>query len=260
MAINFPNIDPVIASFGGLAIRWYSMAYVLGIILGYLLFKKLYKIAYNKKLPEKFGDDFFLYAILGIVLGGRLGYVLFYNLAAYLSNPLEILQIWHGGMSFHGGMLGFIGAIILLSRKYKMSFFKITDLLCCCAPIGLFFGRIANFINAELYGRVTDAWVGVLFPNNSEPRHPSQIYEALLEGFLLFIILNICFRFRLYRFPMMLSGIFLAGYGIARFIVEFFREPDVQVGYILTYFSMGQMLCIPMVMIGIFFMVKSCKN
>lgn len=262
LAITFPAINPVIIEFGPLAIRWYSLAYVIGIVAGIYLFQFLYKTAYKKELPEKFVDDAFVYSIVGIILGGRIGYVLFYNFHEYMANPAEILKVWHGGMSFHGGMLGFIASIYLLSRKHKIEFFRIIDLLCCGIPIGLFLGRIANFINGELYGRVTDVWWGVIFPNTDGlPRHPSQLYESFSEGLILFIIMLLAFRCQLHRFPMMLSGIFLTGYGTSRFIVEFFREPDVQIGYIFTYFSMGQLLCVPMIFVGIYFMVKSkCKN
>ncbi len=259
--MKLPIVDPIIFQIGPLAIRWYSLAYVAGLIFAWLIIKYFNK--QNKVFDEKkVGDDFFMYGIFSIILGGRLGYVLFYNLPFYLKHPIDILKIWEGGMSFHGGLIGVIIGSYLFCKKHKINLLSFTDLLAVAIPIGLFFGRIANFINLELYGRVTTSKLGIVFPNAGDmPRHPSQLYEATLEGFLLFIIL-----FSLAKFTNIknrkgcLSGIFLIGYGISRFTVEFFREPDIQIGYIMKYFTLGQLLTIPIIIIGILLVVRSMNS
>ena len=249
--MKLPILDPIIFQIGPLAIRWYSLAYVAGIILAWLLIKYFNK--QNKVFDEKkVSDDFFMYGILSIILGGRLGYIIFYGLPFYLKHPIDIFKIWEGGMSFHGGLIGVILGSYLLCKKHKINFFSFTDLLVIAIPIGLFFGRIANFINLELYGRITTSKIGIVFPNaGNTPRHPSQLYEAALEGLLLFIILFSLAKFtKIKNYKGCLSGIFLIGYGISRFTVEFFREPDIQIGYIMKYFTLGQLLTIPLIITG----------
>lgn len=259
--LTYPQIDPVIFAIGPLAIRWYSLAYVGGIVLGCL-----YADWLNKKPPSqknlKVFDDFMTWVVLGIVLGGRLGYVLFYNFSYYISHPLDIIKLWEGGMSFHGGFLGVVLACVIYCRKNKIGLFPLFDLAACTAPIGLFFGRLANFINGELYGRATDSWVGMIFPSGGNiPRHPSQLYEAVLEGAVLFIITSIIVKFtNAKQKPGVLSGVFLAGYGIARIIVENFREPDVQLGFLFAHVTTGQLLSFPMVLGGAGLIIYALKK
>ncbi len=259
-SILFPQIDPIIFSVGPLAIRWYALAYVIGIVFGFLFLKKLNRLK-PIVLCDNALDDIILFSVLGIVFGGRIGYVFFYDLEKFFFDPKTIFFIWKGGMSFHGGLIGLIFSLFLLSKKHKFNFIRSLDLVSCVAPIGLFFGRIANFINAELYGKITDVPWAVIFPNTSGlPRHPSQIYEALLEGILLFIIMNILVRKNNIRKKEgMLGGIFIASYGACRIFIEFFREPDIQIGYILNYFTMGQVLSLPMIIIGCYFIFRKVK-
>ncbi len=259
-SILFPQIDPIIFSVGPLAIRWYALAYVIGIVFGFLFLKKLNRLK-PIVLCDNALDDIILFSVLGIVFGGRIGYFFFYNFEKIFSDPISIFFIWKGGMSFHGGLIGLIFAIFLLSKKHKFNFIKSLDLISCVAPIGLFFGRIANFINAELYGKVTDVSWAVIFPNSDGmPRHPSQIYEALLEGILLFVIMNFLVRKNNIRKKEgMLGGIFIVLYGLCRIFVEFFREPDWQLGYYLSYFTMGQILSLPMIIIGCYFIFRKVR-
>lgn len=259
--MQLPSIDPVIFSFGGIAIRWYSVAYVLGIVLAWLIM-----LYFNRNLKlfdsKKFSDDFFMYMVLSIVIGGRLGYVLFYNFGFYITHPLDIFKLWEGGMSFHGGLAGVVCGTYLLARKYNIKFFALTDLMAIGTPIGLLFGRIANFINLELYGRETESKFGIIFPNAGElPRHPSQLYEAFSEGLILFVLLFCIAKFtNALKHNGLISGLFLIGYAIARFIVEFFREPDFQIGYILNVFTMGQVLTIPVMAAGAVIVYFSCRD
>ena len=259
--LEYPNIDPVLFQIGPFALRWYSIAYILGIVLG-----SIYADWLNKKDPVekelKIFDDFIVWAVVGIIIGGRLGYVLFYNFSLYLQNPIDIIKVWQGGMSFHGGFLGVTIAAIIYAKKKKVNLLILFDLLACAAPIGLFFGRISNFINGELYGRVTSSKLGVVFPNSDGlPRHPSQLYEALLEGLVLFIVLLLLANFsNLKKIPGVLAGIFVSGYGISRFVVEYFREPDAQIGLIFGEISLGQILSLPMVLVGIAFIIFSFKR
>lgn len=258
--MKLPVIDPIIFQIGPIAIRWYSLAYIAGLIFAWLVIKYFNK--QNKLFDEKkVGDDFFMYGIFSIILGGRLGYVLFYNLPFYFKNPIDIFKIWEGGMSFHGGLIGVTIGSYLLCKKYKINLLSFTDLLSIAIPIGLFFGRIANFINLELYGRTTTSKFGVVFPGVGDmPRHPSQLYEAMLEGILLFIVLFSLAKFtKIKNYKGCLSGVFLTGYGISRFIVEFFREPDIQVGYIMKYFTLGQLLSVPIIILGAFLIIFSIK-
>lgn len=261
MIISLPYINPNIIEIGPIAIRWYSLAYIFGILFAWFLLKY-----FNKKKPimnDKAWDDWLFWAIVGIVLGGRLGYVLFYNPEFYLENPLQILAIWQGGMSFHGGLLGSIFAMYLFAKKYQINFLELMDNISVAAPIGLFFGRIANFINMELYGRVTNSDFGVIFPNAGDfPRHPSQLYEAFLEGLFLFIILFCLAKFTKIKETKIgfLSGLFLIGYGSARIFVEQFREPDEQLGFLFANMTMGQILSLPFIILGILTIIKSYKK
>lgn len=252
--LPFPNIDPVAVSIGPLAIRWYSLAYLAGIILGWWMVKKEHVRRPITNLSQKALDDMMVWAVVGIVAGGRLGYVLFYKPLFYLHHPLQVFHIWEGGMSFHGGMLGVIAAFFLFCRKYHVPFLEVMDVIACAAPIGLFFGRVANFINGELYGRITDSPLGIVFPQGGGlPRHPSQLYEAGMEGLLLFIVLFALLNYTKARSaPGFLSGAFLIGYGLARLVGECFREPDAHLGFLFQGATMGQLLSLPMVALGIY--------
>lgn len=258
LAIPFPHIDPVIVSFGPFAVRWYALAYIAGLVLGWRLVRRWAAQPTFAIDPERI-DDFLVWAILGVILGGRIGYGLFYNLPYYIDNPERILFIWQGGMSFHGGFLGVVAAGLLFCRKHDIEPLKLGDLLACVAPIGLFFGRIANFINGELFGRVTDAPWGVVFPRGGpEPRHPSQLYEAALEGLVLFVVLNLLFRIEAVREKRgFLTGAFIAGYAVSRMIVELFRQPDAHIGFLSAGSTMGQWLSVPMLAVGLFIMVRA---
>jgi phosphatidylglycerol:prolipoprotein diacylglycerol transferase len=250
--IPFPVIDPVAISIGPFAIRWYALAYVAGIVLGYRMVLSLCA-RHGQTLTQAAKDNLIVYAVLGVMLGGRVGYVLFYQSAYFFENPLEILQVWQGGMSFHGGMLGVILAFYVFARRYKIPYLSLMDKIACAAPIGLFLGRITNFINGELYGRVSDVPWAMVFPRGGpDPRHPSQIYEAALEGLMLFVLLyfvqrRTCAAQHYGR----LSGLFLVGYAIARTIAECFREPDIQIGFLAFGITMGQVLCVPMLVLGV---------
>jgi phosphatidylglycerol---prolipoprotein diacylglyceryl transferase len=254
LALSFPNLDPIAFQFGIIVVRWYALAYVVGILGGWWLIGRLDARCYPAPLlSKKLKDDMIVWGVLSVILGGRIGYVLFYNLPYYLQHPAEALQMWHGGMSFHGGALGVIFGFYLFARVHRIPYLRLMDMICCAVPIGLFFGRIANFVNGELYGRATDVAWGVIFPTGGYiPRHPSQLYEAVLEGLVLFLLLNwmmTCTRLREYH--SFIAGTFLLGYGLARFIIEFYREPDSQLGFVLLeWMSMGQVLCIPMMLVG----------
>ncbi|WP_138380279.1 prolipoprotein diacylglyceryl transferase [Luteithermobacter gelatinilyticus] len=261
-ALAYPEIDPVLIEIGPLAIRWYSLAYLLGWILGWVYLLRLIR---HRGAPCSAQDisDYAVWAMAGTILGGRLGYVLFYNLSYYLDHPEKILALWDGGMSFHGGFLGVALATWIFCRKHRIPFFRFTDLVACVAPIGLLLGRVANFINGELYGRVTDAPLGMVFPSGGPlPRHPSQLYEAALEGLGLLILLWALYNFTAARKkPGLLTGVFLIGYAAARTIVENFREPDAHIGFLwgTELLTMGQMLSIPMVLIGLYLVFRPQK-
>ena len=247
--LPFPNIDPVLISVGPLQIRWYGLMYIMGFLFSYLLVQ--FQLARQKSplLSKEQLLDLYFYLILGLILGARLGYCLFYNPKVYLQHPLEILAVWHGGMSFHGGLLGVLVASWVYCRKNKISLLDLGDLLIVTAPIGLGLGRLANFINGELYGRITTVPWGMIFSQGGPlPRHPSQLYEAFLEGVVLFILLWI--KRDRKAFPGVLIARFLILYGAFRILVEFFREPDVQVGYFLGLLTMGQILSILMIVVG----------
>ncbi len=294
LLIPFPNIHPEIFSIGPFhldgwtlgpfAIRWYALAYIAGLIIGWR-----YCLALAKRPPQiakaQDIDDFLVWATIGVVLGGRIGYVLFYDLPRYLAEPAEIIKLWHGGMSFHGGALGVCVAIFLFCRQRKIALLGFADIIACAVPIGLFFGRIANFINAELWGRITDVSWAMIFPTGAVsadavppalrelcqpaalfdgraglncPRHPSQLYEAFLEGIVLFLLLWVLQRFFSGRRRQgLLTGTFLMGYGVARIIVEFFRQPDAQLGFLFAGATMGQLLSIPLVIIGAWLVLRT---
>ena len=255
MFIN--NFDPVAFQFFSLEIRWYSLSYIFGIIFGWIYCKN--KLIKDEKLLNLF-DDLITYLIIGIILGGRIGYILLYNFNYYIENLSEILIIWHGGMSFHGGLLGVILATILFSKKHKLNSFIFLDLISLVAPIGLFLGRIANFINSELYGRETDVFWSVKFINiDNIPRHPSQIYEALFEGLVLFFLLNYLAKKKRFGTPGIISSIFLIFYSLFRFVLEFFRAPDPQIGYVLLNLTMGQLASIIFLFLGLY-LYLSKKN
>ncbi len=250
--IPYPAIDPVLISIGPFAIRWYALAYIAGLVIGWR-----YCLALSKKPPlmarAQDVDDFLVWATLGVILGGRTGYVLFYRPLYYLAEPLQIPQVWHGGMSFHGGMLGVMVALILFCRQRRIALWAMADIVACAVPIGLFFGRIANFINGELWGRVTDVPWAMVFPTGGPlPRHPSELYEATLEGVVLFTILYLMQRsptIRAHRGT--LTGTFMIGYGCARIIAELFRQPDANLGFIVAGVTMGQILSLPVLAAGL---------
>ena len=260
--MTFPDINPIIFSIGPLALSWYSLSYVLGILLAWFYTKKTIE-KFKTQITKKNLEDFVTYAIIGIVVGGRIGYVLLYNPYKYFSNPIEILKTYEGGMSFHGGVLGVIIATYLFCRKYRIDFLNLTDIITPAAPIGLFLGRIANFINGELYGRITDSSFGIIFPNSDlNSRHPSQLYEAFFEGLMLFCILAYgVFKRKTFKNKGLNSGLFLIFYSLFRIIIETFREPDVQIGFILDNLTMGQILSTPFLLLGVYLIIKSrCQS
>lgn len=257
----FPDFDPVAFSLGPLVVRWYALAYLVGLLGGWKWCMVLAARDKTAPRPELF-DAFLSWAVVGVIVGGRLGYVLFYNPAQYLAAPLDALKIWHGGMSFHGGLVGVSLAAYAFTRAKNIPLLSFTDLLACVAPIGLGLGRLANFINGELFGRETNVPWGVVFPRGGQvPRHPSQLYEALAEGLILFVVLFFLSRRKGIRERKgFLSGIFLILYGVFRFAIEFFREPDPQLGFLFAGATMGQLLCLPMVALGGFLLVISTKD
>lgn len=259
--LPFPAISPVAFEIGPLAVRWYALAYIAGVLLGWRYARYLAQKIPRGPVPAFF-DDVVSWIILGILLGGRLGYVLFYNLDYYIQNPLDALMLWHGGMAFHGGLIGAAIATWLFARANKTPFLALADILACAAPIGLFFGRLANFVNGELFGRTTDAPWGILFPRGgAQLRHPSQLYEAGLEGLLLFIILGVLARQpRLAERRGLLSGTFLIFYALFRSTAEFFREPDVQIGFLAGGMTMGQILSLPMLLLGVALLTQAKKH
>ena len=259
------NFDPVLIDLGLFQIRWYSIAYILGIIIGWMYATKIIKLTtvnkYNfEQIKKSEFDDLIIYLVIGIILGGRLGYVLFYNLEYYSQNLFEIFKLWQGGMSFHGGLLGVIIAIFIFAKNTNTNFFKFSDIVACVAPIGLFLGRIANFINGELFGKISTLPWAVVFPDaGNVSRHPSQIYEAFLEGIVLFILINIiAVKKKLLFRTGYTSGIFLILYSIFRIISENFREPDIHIGYLFNYISMGTLLSLVTFFFGciIIFIIK----
>jgi phosphatidylglycerol:prolipoprotein diacylglycerol transferase len=267
LAIPFPAFDPVLIQIGPFAVRWYALSYIVGILLGWWYSKRLVR---NAALWGPAGppmkptdlDDFVVWATLGIILGGRLGYVVIYDLPRFIANPAEILALWHGGMSFHGGFLGMMLAMTLFAESRKIRVWSFIDTIAPGVPIAIVLVRLANFINGELYGRPSDAPWAIVFPTADElPRHPSQLYEALLEGVILFIVIRL-FTHRYHRLATtgFVSGIFCTGYGLARTISEFFREPDIQIGFLPGGLTMGMILSIPMVLFGIGLLIWSVRK
>ena len=267
LTIAFPVFDPIAIAIGPIAIRWYALAYIGGIVLGWIYARALIT---NERLwggpapitlPQI--DDFILWVTLGIILGGRTGYVLFYNLAFFIEHPAEIFELWKGGMSFHGGFLGCVAAVILFCRKHHIPILSLGDISTAVGPIGLFLGRLANFINSELWGRPADPslpWA-IVFPNGGPlPRHPSQLYEAGLEGIVLFAILAVMVRFGALKRPGLILGSFIGFYGLARVTGEFFREPDPQLGFLLGDLTMGMLLSIPMIIAGAILVVVAWRR
>ncbi|MDS7597635.1 prolipoprotein diacylglyceryl transferase [Agrobacterium tumefaciens] len=261
----FPNIDPVALSIGPLAIHWYGIAYVVGIMLGWSYARRLSRTEHlwpkgASPITAQHLDDFILWAAAGIVLGGRIGYILFYDLPSVAANPMRALEIWNGGMSFHGGLIGTTLAMILFARKNGIPIWSMFDIVAAVAPIGLFFGRVANFINGELWGRISDAPWAVVFPTGGPfARHPSQLYEAGLEGLLLTAVLAVAiYVFKALKSPGLVTGIFVAGYAASRIFVEFFREPDAQIGYLAgNWLTMGMVLSTPMFLLGLWAVIRA---
>jgi phosphatidylglycerol:prolipoprotein diacylglycerol transferase len=263
MAIPFPAIDPIAFAVGPVLVRWYSLAYLAGFFGGWAMARALIKRSAQNTPTADHIDDLIFWVVIGVILGGRMGYVLFYNVDYYLLHPGDILKTWEGGMSFHGGLLGVATAIIGFALYHRIPVLRLGDIAACAATIGLFFGRIANFINGELFGRVTDAPIGMVFPHGGpDPRHPSQLYEAGAEGLLLFLVLNglAWFYPAIQKRHGFLFGLFLLGYGVVRFVIEFFREPDVQIGLYDGLLSRDQILCLPMVLIGLFLVLRARKH
>lgn len=259
-ALTFPQLDPVAIAIGPFSLRWYALSYMAGLLLAWWYCRTIARRPESRATVTAI-DDLVAWATLGVVLGGRLGYILFYKPGHYLENPEQIFYLWEGGMSFHGGMLGVLVAIGWVARRHKLRYCELSDIIGCATPIGLFLGRLANFVNGELYGRVTTVPWGMIFPNGGpEPRHPSQLYQAFLEGIVLFLVLFFFLRAGRLRQVGFLSGLFLTGYGTARIIGENFREPDAQLGFLVGPITMGQLLSLPMVIIGIWFMVRATRQ
>ena len=266
-AVPFPVINPVLVEIGPVPIRWYALAYIAGLILGWWLARRLVAqdSLWGKRLrPSVVSlDDLLVYAALGVVAGGRIGYVLFYNLDYFLTHPASIPAVWEGGMSFHGGLVGAAFGIWLFARREKVPMLSVADLVSGVVPIGIFFGRLANFIKPELWGRVSDVHWAMVFPDPAAgpfPRHPSQLYEAATEGVLLFVILMILVRMGGLKRPGLVTGLFGIGYGVARILCEFFREPDPQLGFLFGGATMGMLLSLPLIIAGVLFIVHAWRS
>ena len=243
------NLDPVAFKIFSLSIHWYSLAYLFGFLIGLYYSKYLIKVGYiNLRYTEV--EEFISWAVVAVIIGGRLGYIIFYNLEFYIQNPSYIIKIWQGGMSFHGGLIGLIISIFFYSKKNKINFNELANVVTSCAPIGIFLGRIANFVNAELIGKPTNSEWGVLFPTSEVPRHPSQLYEALFEGLFIFFLINWLYKNKFHK-KINIYAVFLLVYPFFRFLIEFVREPDNHLGYVVFDLSMGQVLCIPMFLMGL---------
>jgi phosphatidylglycerol:prolipoprotein diacylglycerol transferase len=266
LVIPFPAFDPVLVSIGPIVVRWYALAYIVGILLGWLYARVLIR---NEQLwagapamSVRDYDDFVLWITLGIILGGRIGYVLFYNPGYFARHPLETIELWKGGMSFHGGFLGCVLAVVLFARRRGLSILSLGDVTCAAAPFGLLLGRIANFINGELWGRPTDVPWAMIFPSGGPvPRHPSQLYEAALEGLILFAVLAaLVWRWGALKRPGFITGAFACGYAIARTTAEFFREPDAQLGFLWGGLTMGMLLSVPLFLAGVAFIIFAVRH
>ena len=267
LAIAFPVFDPIAIAIGPIAIRWYALAYIGGIVLGWVYARKIIRSEslWGGKAPMTLldFDDFILWVTFGIILGGRIGYVLFYNSGYFAQHPAEIFELWKGGMSFHGGFLGCVVAVLAFGRSRNIPVLSLGDVTCAVGPIGLLLGRIANFINSELWGRHADASVpwAMVFPNGGPlPRHPSQLYEAGLEGLVLFVVLAIMIRLGALKRPGLVIGAFAVCYGLARITSEFFREPDAQLGFLWGGLTMGMILSVPMILAGLVFIAVALRR
>lgn len=256
LALTFPGFDPVLIQIGPFAIRWYALAYICGILLGWWYARFIIRTGrfwpyHRAPLKTDDYDDFIVWITIGIIVGGRAGYVLFYNLPHFIAHPLEIFELWKGGMAFHGGFAGCVLAVILFAKRRGISILSLADITAAAGPIGLFLGRIANFINGELWGRATDMPWAVIFPAaGNVPRHPSQLYEAVLEGIVLFVLLAALVNRGALRSPGFLTGTFAVGYAVARIVVENFREPDAQLGFLWGSTTMGMLLSFPLLLAG----------
>ncbi|MFO1162855.1 MAG: prolipoprotein diacylglyceryl transferase [Reyranellaceae bacterium] len=261
LVIPYPDIHPVLFEIGPFAIRWYALAYIAGLVIGWQIMRRVCLQPPALLTPVKI-DDFLVWAALGVILGGRLGYVLFYKPGFYLEHPLSILTLWEGGMSFHGGLLGVVGAILAFAMRNKVDPFMLSDLVAIVTPIGLFFGRLANFINGELWGRTSDVAWAMIFPRGGPlPRHPSQLYQAFFEGVVLFAVMVAVWRLTDgRRRPGLLTGVFCAGYGVARIVGEVFREPDAHLGFLWGPLTMGMLLSVPMVAFGGWLIVRAGRR
>lgn len=265
-ALPFPNLDPVLFSFGPFVVRWYALSYVAGLLFALWYIKQLVSFpklwgALRPTLTVQQADDIFLWFLLGVILGGRLGYVLLYKPLFYLSHPLEIVKTWDGGMSFHGGFLGVVIACLIYGRRHGIGLDRLLDLGAAATPVGLGLGRLANFINGELWGRVTDVPWAVMFPGQDIGRHPSQLYEAALEGLVLFCVMRLAtHRFGVLQHPGRASGIYALFYGCARIFVEFFREPDSFIGYYGGFITWGMVLSLPLVAVGVWLLLRSRRT
>jgi len=265
LTLPFPHFDPVLISIGPVAIRWYALAYIVGILAGWLYARTLIRSdgLWDGKAPLTMTDfdDFILWVTLGIILGGRTGYVLFYNPVYFRDHPAEIVQLWKGGMSFHGGFLGCVLAVVLFARHRGLSILSLGDITCAAGTIGIFLGRLANFINGELWGRPTDVPWAMVFPSGGPiPRHPSQLYEAALEGLALFAVLALLIRAGALKRPGLILGAFALGYGIARAVCEHFREPDVQLGFLWGGLTMGTLLSLPLMLAGVLLVAAALRR
>jgi phosphatidylglycerol---prolipoprotein diacylglyceryl transferase len=265
LALPFPNFDPVLLQLGPFAIRWYALAYIAGILLGWLYARAIIRTERYWGGPAPMAvtdfDDFIVWVTLGIILGGRIGYVLFYNLDYFATHPLESLELWKGGMSFHGGFTGCVLAVVLFAKSRGIPMLSLGDVTCAVGPIGLFFGRLANFVNGELWGRSSDVSWAMVFPGGGPlPRHPSQLYEATLEGLGLLLLLAVCIRMGALKRPGLIIGLFAIGYAIARAFCEFFREPDAQLGFLWGGLTMGMLLSLPLLLFGILLIVIALKR
>jgi phosphatidylglycerol:prolipoprotein diacylglycerol transferase len=263
--IAFPAFDPVLFRLGPIAVRWYALAYIVGILLGWLYARILIKHEAlwggSPAMTTADYDDFIFWVTLGIILGGRLGFVLFYNPGYFAAHPLDALELWKGGMSFHGGFLGCVLAVLLFARHRGLSILSLGDLTCAAGTIGIFLGRIANFINGELWGRPSNVSWAMVFPNGGPlPRHPSQLYEAVLEGFFLFVVLTALIWRGALRRPGLILGVFALGYGLARSICELFREPDVQIGFLWGGLTMGMLLSLPLMIAGLLLIAVTMRR
>ena len=266
LLLPYPKIDSVLVSIGPFSIRWYALSYIAGILLGWLYARRVIANERYWGGPAPFTvdayDDFVLWVTLGIILGGRIGYILFYNFPVFREHPLEMLKVWNGGMSFHGGFLGCVIAVTLFSLKRHISFLSLGDITCAVGPIGLFLGRLANFVNGELWGRATDVPWAMIFPLDRDqlPRHPSQLYEATLEGLVLLMILYVLIRRGALKRPGLIIGAFAICYALFRSFCELFREPDVQLGFLWRGTTMGMLLSIPLFLAGVCFVAYAMRR